>query len=67
MDEHSNAFIQSAGYRVLDAIGEGAYGVVWFVLCRLSCAEKLKLQFASQLSSAYADPAQCRYQEDHSV
>jgi len=28
MDEHSNAFIQSAGYRVLDAIGEGAYGVV---------------------------------------
>ncbi len=39
MDEHSNAFIQSAGYQVLDVIGEGAYGVVWSVLCSLSSSE----------------------------
>lgn len=33
MDEHTSSlnFIVGSNYQVLDVIGEGAYGIVWYV------------------------------------
>ena len=38
MDDRMSSFVVGSNYQVLDVIGEGAYGIVWYVVSLQSIA-----------------------------
>lgn len=56
MDERSSQFIINAGYQPIDIIGEGAYGVVWFVTS--SSSANMNGHITNYYSSAIHVPSQ---------